>query len=76
MLGSWTRIPTAAFIYVDILISIVRMMAEGRWTWKGTFVGGAAERVIWFLGMVLMVLLVEEGAGVNTCPLVEQKKTD
>jgi hypothetical protein len=59
MLGSWARIPTAAFIYVGILISIMRMMTKGRWTWKGTFVSGEAERVIWFLGMVLMVLLVQ-----------------
>jgi hypothetical protein len=76
MLGFWARIPAAAFIYVGILISIVQMMAEGRWTWKGTFVSGGAERVIWFLGMVLMVLLVQEGAEVNPGPLVKQNKND
>ena len=43
---------------------------------KGTFVSGGAERVIWFLGMVLMVLLVQEGAEVNPGPPVEQNKTD
>jgi hypothetical protein len=76
MLGSWARIVTAAFIYVGILISIMRMVAKGIWTWKGTFVSGGAERVIWFLGMVLMALLVQEGAEVNRGPPVEQNKID
>jgi hypothetical protein len=44
--------------------------------WKETFVSGGAERVIWFLGIVLMVLPVEEGADVNPGPPVEQSKTD
>lgn len=76
MLSSWARTPTTAFIYVGILTSIMRMVAKGRWAWKGTLVSGGAERVIWFLGTVLMVLLVEEGAEVNPGPSVEQNETN
>jgi len=39
MLSSWARIPTAAFIYVGILRSIVRMVAKGRGG-KGNLVFG------------------------------------
>jgi hypothetical protein len=39
-------------------------------------VSGGAKSVIWFLGMLLMVLLVEEGAEVNPGPPVDQNKID
>jgi len=52
------------------------MVAKGKWAWKGTLVSGGTERVIWFLGTVSMVLLVEEAAEVNPGASVQQNETD